>query len=99
MQASGQIEPWLAAGPADPRVRRGGIESCEKTRMSDSPVPTDLTSLAAKYGIAPNVAEDLYARRRAGARDAELVNLLTQQDRGGLEPEHARALVAELPAR
>ena len=43
--------------------------------------------------------EDLYARRRAGARDAELVNLLSQEDRGGLDREQARALVAELPAR
>jgi hypothetical protein len=67
--------------------------------MSDSPVPSDLTSLGSRYGIAPGVVEDLYARRRAGARDAELVNLLTQQDRGGMDPEQARALVAELPAR
>jgi hypothetical protein len=67
--------------------------------MSDSPVPSDLTSLADRYGLAPEVVEDLYARRRAGARDAELMNLLRQQDRGGLDLEHARALVAELPAR
>ena len=60
---------------------------------------TDLTNLATRYGITPEVVEDLYARRRAGARDAELVNLLRQQDRGGLDPERARALVAELPTR
>ena len=66
--------------------------------MSDSQGPVDLTPLAARYGISPGVVEDLYARRRAGAHDAELINLLTQQDRGGLDREQARALVAELPA-
>ena len=68
-------------------------------RMSDSPTPTDLTALASRYGISPSVVEDLYARRRAGAHDAELLNLLAQRDRGGLEHERARALVAELAAR
>jgi hypothetical protein len=67
--------------------------------MSDAPTPVDLTPLAAKYAVSPAVLEDLYARRRAGARDAELVNLLSQADRGGLEREQALALVAELPAR
>ena len=66
--------------------------------MSDSPVPSDFTTLATRYGIAPEVLDDLCARRRAGARDAELINLLRQQDRGGLDPEHGRALVSELPA-
>ena len=65
--------------------------------MSDAPVPADLTPLAARYGISPAVVEDLYARRRAGAHDAELINLLSQQDRGGLDRERARALVDELP--
>jgi hypothetical protein len=67
--------------------------------MTDTPMPIDLTPLAAKYGISSAVVEDLYARRRAGARDAELVNLLSQEDRGGLDREQARSLVAELPAR
>jgi hypothetical protein len=67
--------------------------------MSNTPGPIDLTPLAARYGISPAVVEDLYARRRAGAHDAELVNLLSQHDRGGLNREQARALVAELPAR
>ena len=65
--------------------------------MSDAPQPADLTPLAARYGIAPAVVEDLYARRRAGAHDAELVNLLSQQDRGRLDREQARALLDELP--
>jgi hypothetical protein len=65
--------------------------------MEHSPTPIDLNSLAARYGLAPAVVEDLYARRRAGARDAELINLLAQHDRGGLESERAREVVAELP--
>jgi len=65
--------------------------------MEHSPTPEDLTSLAGRYGIAPAVLEDLYARRRAGARDAELINLLAQDDRGGLESERARELLAQLP--
>jgi hypothetical protein len=35
------------------------------------------------------VMDDLYARRRAGAQDAELINLLTQKDRAGLDRERA----------
>jgi len=66
--------------------------------MDSSPEP-DLELLAARYHVSPGVVEDLYARRRAGARDAELVNLLGQQDRGGLAPEQARALISELPPR
>ena len=67
--------------------------------MTDSPTPIDLMALATRYEVSPAVVEDLYARRRAGARDAELLNLLAQHDRGGLEQERARALIAELPAR
>ena len=63
------------------------------------PAPIDLSPLEATYGVSSAVLADLYARRRAGARDAELVHLLGQQDRGGLDSERARALVAELPAR
>jgi hypothetical protein len=67
--------------------------------MDKMPAPMDMSRLETTYGVSAAVLEDLYARRRAGARDAELVNLLCQQDRGGLDPERARALVAELPAR
>jgi len=67
--------------------------------MESSQDASDLSPVAARYGVSPAVVEDLYARRRAGARDAELINLLAQPDRGGLEPERARALIAELPAR
>jgi hypothetical protein len=78
---------------------RLGSISATDAGMDESTTPIDLTSVAARYGVSPAVAEDLYARRRAGARDAELVNLLAQADRGGLDPERARALIAELPAR
>ena len=37
------------------------------------------------------------ARRRAGARDEELINLLRQPDWGGLSQEQAVQLVSELP--
>ena len=67
--------------------------------MDETPAPIDLSRLEAKYGVSSAVLEDLYARRRAGARDPELVNLLVQPDRGGLDLERARALVAELPQR
>ena len=67
--------------------------------MNATPTPDDLSQLAARYGVSTAVLEDLYARRRAGARDAELLNLLAQPDRGGLDPGQARALVKDLPAR
>lgn len=68
-------------------------------QTQNSSTPDDFGSLAAKYEIPRAVLEDLYARRRAGARDAELINLLGQQDRGGLDAERARDVVAELPER
>jgi hypothetical protein len=67
--------------------------------MNDSPAPIDLTRLSTRYVVSVAVLDDLYARRRAGALDAELINLLTQHDRGGLDRERARAVVAKLPAR
>jgi hypothetical protein len=67
--------------------------------MEASPEPADFDAVATKYQVSAGVVEDLYARRRAGARDAELINLLGQQDRGGLTPERARALLSELPPR
>ena len=76
-----------------------GRASCRITGVHETPSPIDLSSLADKYNVSSSVVEDLYARRRAGARDAELINLLQQKDRGGLDQERARALVAELPER
>lgn len=63
------------------------------------PDPIDLSALATSYGVPEAVLEDLYARRRAGARDAELIHLLAQPDRGALDPQRAQALVSELPKR
>jgi hypothetical protein len=57
----------------------------------------ELARLEAAYGVPSAVLEDLCARRRAGARDVELINLLAQADRGGLKPEQAGRLIAELP--
>lgn len=55
--------------------------------------------LTETYGVSAGVLEDLVARRRAGALDGELVNLLAQSDRGGLDTTAARALVDQLPKR
>jgi len=74
-------------------------DSCDTAEMNQSPAPIDLTRLSTRYAVSVAVLDDLYARRRAGAHDAELIDLLTQRDRGGLDRERARALVAELPAR
>jgi hypothetical protein len=78
------------------RIRLG---FCRTTGVNENPTPIDLSFLASRYGVASSVVEDLYARRRAGARDSELIDLLQQRDRGGLDSEAARALVSELPAR
>jgi hypothetical protein len=67
--------------------------------MNQSPAAIDLTRLSTRYAVSVAVLDDLYARRRAGAHDAELIDLLTQRDRGALDRERARDLVAELPAR
>jgi hypothetical protein len=58
-----------------------------------------LSRLAEAYAVSPGVLEDLVARRRAGALDGELLNLLAQPDRGGLDRTAARALVDQLPKR
>jgi hypothetical protein len=65
--------------------------------MESSLPPSDLNALVNRYGVALEVLEDLQARRRAGARDGELRNLLRQPDRGGLSDDDARAVVDQLP--
>jgi hypothetical protein len=97
--ANGLSGAWISASRAQWTFSAAGSNRATLADMSDAPEPADLTPLAARYGISPAVVEDLYARRRAGAHDAELVNLLSQQDRGGLDRERARALVDELPLR
>jgi hypothetical protein len=72
---------------------------CDNHHMQTNPSEADLSQLTQKYKVSAEVLEDLYARRRAGARDRELINLLGQPDRGGLDVERARQLVAELPVR
>jgi hypothetical protein len=87
---------WGEPAGAQGGARRG---SCDVRGMDKMPAPIDLSHLEATYGVAAAVLEDLYARRRAGARDPELVHLLGQHDRGGLNADRAWALVADLPAR
>ncbi len=66
--------------------------------MDAYPSPRDLEALGARFGLgSARALEDLVARRRAGARDEELISLLRQPDWGGLSHEQAAELVAELP--
>jgi hypothetical protein len=67
--------------------------------MTSFPSPTDLDAIGARYSVSLRALEDLVARRRAGAQDAELIHLLRQPDWGGLSQEQAAQLVAELPGR
>ena len=47
----------------------------------------DLDAIGARYSVPRRSMEDLVARRRAGARDEELIDLLRQPDWGGLSQE------------
>ena len=67
--------------------------------MSSFPSPMDLDAIGARYSVPLRALEDLVARRRAGAHDGELIQLLRQPDWGGLSQEQAAQLVAELPGR
>jgi hypothetical protein len=58
----------------------------------------DLDAIGARYSVPRRSMEDLVARRRAGARDEELIDLLRQPNWGGLSQEQAVRLVIELPA-
>ena len=91
------LDPAVRITRATRRIIRLGL--CRTIGVHETPSPIDLSSLAHRYAVSSSVVEDLHARRRAGARDAELINLLQEQDRGGLDPECARALIAELPER
>ena len=66
--------------------------------MTSFPSPMDLDAIGARYSVPRRSMEDLVARRRAGARDEELIDLLRQPDWGGLSQEQAVRLVIELPA-
>ena len=65
--------------------------------MTAYPSPKDLDAIGARYDVPRRALEDLVARRRAGARDDELISLLRQPDWGNLSQEQAEQLVAELP--
>jgi hypothetical protein len=61
------------------------------------PSPKDLDAIRGRYrSVSARALEDLVARRRAGASDAELMNLLRQPDWGGLSDEQAEQFVTEL---
>jgi hypothetical protein len=66
-------------------------------QQSNPSDPDDLEALGKHYGVSPDAMEDLAARRRAGARDGELINLLAQPHWGGLSRQEAAALIAQLP--
>jgi hypothetical protein len=67
-------------------------------KVDNTPAPQrELAWLEADYSVPSSVLEDLCARLRADARDAELVNLRAQPDRGGFDRERASRLIAELP--
>jgi hypothetical protein len=68
-----------------------------ETEAPTSPAPTDLDALAARYAVPARALHDLAARRRAGAHAEELISLLRQPDWGGLAPDQAAQLVADLP--
>jgi len=62
------------------------------------PSRQDLDAIRDRYrSVSSRAIDDLVARRRAGAADAELVSLLRQPDWGGLSDEQAEQLVTELP--
>lgn len=65
--------------------------------MNAFPSPQDLDALGDQYSVSRRSMEDIVARRRAGAHDAELISLLRQPDWGGLSQEQAVQLVAKLP--
>jgi hypothetical protein len=65
--------------------------------MTSSSAPLDLDALAARYAVPARAVHDLAARRRAGAHDEELLGLLGQPVWGGLAPDQAAHLVADLP--
>lgn len=65
--------------------------------MDLDPSQAEMDVLGKRYGVPAWALEDILARRRAGARDGELINLLRQAERGGLSQERANALIAELP--
>ena len=65
--------------------------------MASYPSPIELDAIGARYSVSSRSLEDLVARRRAGARDEELISLLRQPEWGGLTYEQATQLVADLP--
>lgn len=68
-----------------------------ETEPSTPPATMDLDALAAQYAVPARAVHDLVARRRAGAQAEELLSLLRQPDWGGLAPDQAAQLVADLP--
>jgi hypothetical protein len=56
---------------------------------------TDVQTLSSRYAVPMPAMQDLIARRRAGAHDSELIDLLVQPDWGGLSTDQASRLLTE----
>ena len=85
-------------GPAPPALSdesRAALPA--ETGPPTPPAAMDLAALAARYSVPARAVHDLAARRRAGAQAEELISLLRQPDWGGLAPDQAAQLVADLP--
>ena len=83
---------WL-----DPELEEG-VEGNGSEARGGAPAQADGERLpqSSQPEVAHWVLEDLAARRRAGASDSELLSLLEQPDRGGLDRQQAAEVLDNL---